>query len=146
MKNKTVCSLPMVKRMFTSIVLWISFGIICAYLASTWNTDPNYWGSPLMWNLIFNRFLMWITIAFAWFVVVHPILKIRMYPAIRWALLWAIVSLDISFWPFITWMENAWTLFWWTILVWAIYGLIIDIVASKVWWEWETLLEWTKSN
>lgn len=144
MSKKWVCSLPMVRRMWTSIVLWILFGVLCAYLVSRWSTDQNYWWSVLMWNIIFNRFLIGLVIAFAWFIEVHPILKIRMYPAIRWALLWAIVSLDVAIGTLISWKEDAWTLFWAFIIVWAVYGLIIDIIATKVWWEWEMLLEWTK--
>lgn len=142
--KKWVCSLPMVRRMFTSIVLWILFGLFCAFLASIWTTDQNYWGSAIMWNIIFNRLLIGLVIAFAWFIVVHPLLKIRMYPAFRWALLWTLVSIDISFGPFIIWMENAWSIFWATIFAWAFYGLIIDLIATKVAWEWEILLEGTK--
>ena len=144
MSKKWVCSLPMVRRMLTSVVLWILFGVLCAYLASTSSVDPKFFGSALMWNLIFNRFLIGLVIAFAWFIEVHPILKMRMYPAVRWALLWVIVSIDISFGPFISWLENAKSTFWAVIVAWAIYGLIIDLVATKVWWEWEELLEWTK--
>lgn len=134
----------MVRRMFTSVVLWILFGFLCAYFASTSSVDPSYWGSALMWNIVFNRFLIWVVIAFSWFIMVHPLLKIRMYPAIRGAVLWAWVSLDIAFGPFISWMENAMNIFFATIIMWAVYGLIIDIVATKVGGEWEMLLEGTR--
>lgn len=146
MFKKWVCSLPLVKRMGTSILLWILFGIVCVYFASTSTTITNFWWSAMMWNLIFNRFLIWMIIAFAWFIQVHPILKIRMFPPLRWFILWFLVSLDIAFWPFISATENAWSLFWWIVIIWAIYGLIIDSIASKVWWEWEMLLEGTRKK
>lgn len=144
MSKKWMCSLQMVRRMAISIILWLAFGLLCAYLASTWASIPeNYWWSALMWNIIFNRFLIWVMIAFAWFVTFHPILKMRMYPAIRWAIFWALVSFDISFWPFISWAENAKNLLFATVIAWAIYWLIIDLVATKVGWEWMALTEWT---
>lgn len=146
--KKRVCSLPMVKRMFLSIVLWILFWLFCAYLAwssdATLSSNPDYWGSALMWNILFNRVLIWVVIAFAWFITFHPILKIRMYPALRWACLWALVSLDISFWAFISNMPNAWNILAATVIAWAIYGMIIDLVATKYWAEGKDLLEGTQ--
>lgn len=143
--RKKICSLPMVRRMFISMFLGISFGLLCSYLA--WRSSgmtPDFWWSALMWNILFNRLMIWVMIAFAWFVTFHPILRIRMYPALRWTLIWALVSLDISFWAFISEMPDAWNILFATVLAWAIYGMIIDLVATKYWGEWKALIEWTQ--
>lgn len=148
MSKKWVCSLPMVRRMFTSVILWILFGFLCAYLAWAWDAtqmaNPNYWGSAMMWNIVFNRFLIGVMIAFAGFVTFHPILKVRMYPALRGAFIWAGVSLGIAFGPFIMEMPNAWTLLWYTLIAGAVYGMIIDLLATKVGWEGSALMEGTQ--
>ncbi len=148
MAKKWVCSLPMVKRMVTSVILWILFGLLCAFLTWKWDTtlaaNPDYWGSAMMWNIVFNRFLIGFVVAFAWFMTVHPVFKIRMYPALRWFCIWALISLDISFGPFISAMPNAWNILVATVIAWAIYGLIIDLVATKVWGEWKALAEGTQ--
>ena len=72
-----------------------------------------------------------VMIAFAGFVTYHPILKIRMYPCLRGAVIGALVSLDISFGPFISGMANAWSVFAATVIIGAVYGMIIDYVATK---------------
>lgn len=144
-KKKHVFSKPIVKRVGIWILLGIIFGFLCSFLAWKWDStllaNPDYWWSALMWNIVFNRFIMWFIIAILWLITIHPIFWFRMYPALRWAMAWWIISIDISFWPFIMWYENAWTIAIYTILAWAIYGMIIDLIASKFAWEWEELFK-----
>lgn len=135
---------PMVKRMFISLTLWALFGLLCAYFASTNTLDPNFWGSAVMWSIFFNRFVIGFVVALAWFIVVHPLLNIRMYPVCRWACAWFLVSLSLAFGAYSTGGEQANIIFWWSIVSWMIYGLIIDLVATKVAWEGETLLPGTQ--
>lgn len=146
--RKRACSLPMVKRIFASILLWVTFGLLCAFLASKWDpniaSNPNYWGSALMWNIIWNRLMIGVMIAFAGFITFHPLLKIRMYPCLRGTVIGALVSLDISFGPFISGMENAWTVLAATVIAGAVYGMIIDYVATRYGWEGKALLEGTQ--
>ncbi len=144
-KKKSPCK-PLVKRFVISIVLALFFGFLCSYLAwssdATLKLDPNYWGSPLMLNIMFNRLLIGFAITFAWFMTKHPLFWFRMYSVLRGAIIGAFVSIDMIFWPFIMWYEQATVVAWMTILAWAIYGVVIDVVATRFAWEGEDLLKW----
>lgn len=140
---KKTCT-PMVKRMSLSLILWALAGLLCAYLASTNSIDSNFWGSAVMWSIFFNRFVIGFVVALAWFIVVHPLLKFRMYPVCRWACVWFLVSLSLAFGAYSAGGENASSIFWATIVLGMIYGLIIDLVVTKVAWEGEVLLPGTQ--
>ncbi len=128
--KKWVFSKVIVKRMAISLVLGTLFWFLCAFLASN-GGGQNFWWSPIMWNIIFNRFMIGFIVAILGLITVHPLFWFRMYPFLRWACAGAIISIDISFWPFIMGNQNASTIAIMTIFAWAIYGMIIDIVATK---------------
>ncbi|MDD3646133.1 MAG: hypothetical protein PHH06_01865 [Candidatus Gracilibacteria bacterium] len=140
---KKMCK-PMVKRMFISLTLGALFGLLCAYFASTNTLDPNFWGSAVMWSIFFNRFVIGFVVALAGFIVVHPLLNIRMYPVCRGACAGFLVSLSLAFGAYSTGGEQANIIFWGSIVSGMIYGLIIDLVATKVAGEGETLLPGTQ--
>ena len=140
MKNKSFFSKLIVKRKIISLLLALLFWFICAYLASSWSGD-DFWWSALMWNIVFNRFLIGVLVTFWGFMTLCPATGMRLYPFLRWAIIWAFVSIDISFWPFMAEMKDAWMIAFMTILAWAVYGMIIDIVATKFSWEWEKLFK-----
>jgi len=142
-KDTTLVSKFIVRRMFLAISLSLIFGIISAYLS--WKADPflqldhNYWRWPVMASIVFNRFLIGFVLIFVWFVKVHPVFNIRMYPVIRWALIWALISIDMTFSSYIMWYSRAAFLAWFTLSTWAIYWIIIDYLATKFWAEWAKL-------
>ncbi len=74
----------------------------------------------------------------------HPIFGFRCFPFLRGAILGAVVSLVNAFGILTMPTENAATIFWLTIGVGAIYGLIIDVVATKIGGEGKTLIEGKK--
>ena len=127
------------KRFLISIVLWILFWFVCTWLASS--SNPGIWWSALMWNLLFNRFLIWLVIAMIWVYTIHPAFWFKCF-ALRGAFFGAVISLDIAIWVFMVAGDRAQQIkvFWLTILAWAIYGLIIDIVATKFGWQGKELL------
>ena len=145
-KDKKKACKPLVKRFVISIVLALLFGLLCSYTA--WNSDAtlkmsdSYWGWPIMLNIMFNRLLIGFAITFSWFMTKHPLFWFRMYPILRGAIIGAFVSIDMIFGPFIMWYEQAAILAWMTILAWTLYGMIIDLVATRFAWEWEDLLKW----
>ncbi|EKE27691.1 MAG: hypothetical protein ACD_3C00169G0001 [uncultured bacterium (gcode 4)] len=130
-----------VLRFVISIFLGIIFGLVCVTLAS--GTNPDIWWTPLMWSILYNRFLLWIVVAVVWVHTFHPLFWFRMWPFLRWALFWILVSMDLAIWVFINATPDAMTIFWYTILAWAIYWMIIDIVTTKIAWEWTEIL-WKK--
>lgn len=141
---RNIFSYPIVRRKTIAILLGIAFGFLCAYLAWSWDetlkNDPNYWGSALMWNIVYNRFLIWVVVLLFWAFTVHPIFGFKLHPILRWSLIWALVSIDIIFWSFMAGMENAAAIARMTIIAWAFYWAIIDVVATKFWGEGEELL------
>jgi len=71
----------------------------------------------------------------------HPLFWFRTYPIFRWAIVWAFISIDMIFWPFIMQYEQAVLIAWMTIFVWAFYWIVIDLVATKFAWEGEDLFK-----
>jgi hypothetical protein len=55
-------NLPIVKRKLISIVIGTAFGFLTAYILwaniRSLQTGYDFWGSILMWNFVFNGFLI----------------------------------------------------------------------------------------
>ena len=146
----SIFSLPIVKRKLICVSLGLFFGFLCAFLASTGNptlkADPNFWGSALMWSIVFNRVLIGFVILLAGVITVHPVFKFRFYPWLRGALIGALVSLDISIASLISDAPDKWSIFWITIVAGVIWGLIIDVVATKFAGEGKILLDYENNK
>lgn len=141
---ENILSYPIARRKIITLVLGVAFWFLCAYLAFIGDTSLQeswtYWWSALMWNIVYNRFLIWVFVLIFWIFTVHPIMWFKLKPILRWALIWTIVSIDMVFWAFIINNENAVFIARMTILAWAFYWAVIDVVATKFWWEWKDLL------
>jgi len=137
------------KRLFLWSILGLVFGIICfagfvsnpdvaeeAKVFQVWAID-----NAMMWTTILNRFVLWITVAIAWFITLHPVFKFKIHPILRWAKMWILVSLLMATWVLI-WEpdSNAWFAFWLIIIAWAIIWALIDVIITKYAWEWEDLI------
>ncbi|MCF7835447.1 hypothetical protein K9M48_05395 [Candidatus Gracilibacteria bacterium] len=118
-------------RLLISIVFGILFGLLCVWLASS--SSPDIRGTPLMRSILFNRFLIGVVVGIVGIYTIHPIFGFKTF-IFRGALFGAIVSIDIAIGIYmnttITSAEQSFV-FWLTILAGAIYGLVIDIVATK---------------
>lgn len=129
------------------IALALLFGLLCVYFANS-GSEESIWGTPLMWTLIYNRLLigLFITIigVFNW----HGVFKFRYHPWFRGMMVGVIVSLDIAIGTFMApdmTPEEMKMIFWATIVAGGVYGMIIDLVATKVAGEGKELLEgWVK--
>jgi len=140
-------SLPMVKRKMVCTVMGIGFGFICAYLASKGSpeipADPNFWGSALMWSIVFNRFLIGMFIFIAGAFAIHPF-GFRLYPWFRGLMMGAFVSIGVAIGVYMSPVVPAdmmCKIFWMTIISGGIYGMIIDVVATKIAGDGEKLLK-----
>jgi len=127
-----------VRRFAIAISLAVVFGLLCVYLAS--GSNPGIWWTPAMRSILFNRFLIWIIITAVWVHTIHPVLGFRARPFLRWFVFGAIISVDLAIGVFVGNVPNAMFIFWATIIAWAVYGMIIDIVATKFAWEWTAIL------
>jgi hypothetical protein len=127
-------SIPAVKRKITAVLLGIGFGFLCAYFASLNMVGQDFWWTTSMWGIVFNRFLIGIVIFFAgvWTKCVLTNWPIRWW--LRGPLLGAVVSVDLAIWNLYSPLpaDKLMWIFWMTILMGAVYGLIIDFAATKI--------------
>ena len=127
-------------RLLISVILWILFWLLCTWLASS--STPDIRWTPLMRSILFNRFLIWIVIGIVWVYTIHPIFGFKTF-VLRGVLFGALISIAMAIGIYmdttITSTEQC-KIFWMTILAWAIYGLIIDIVATKLGGQGKELL------
>ncbi len=130
------------KRFLIAIALWTFFGFVCAYFASG-NMWPEFWWSAIMWNIVTSRMVMWIFIGCVGVYKHHPVFWFKLNPFLRWALIWAITSLPFAIGATINPIEwiSAGSVFWAAIMMWIIYGMIIDFCATKWGWEGKKLLD-----
>lgn len=145
---KGAFNLPVVKRKLISIVLGTAFGFLSAYML--WANIPalqagyDFWGSSLMWNFVFNGFLIWLVVFITWVFTIHPILKFRFYPELRGAIMGGIVSIDIALFAINLGLPAAGKVGAVIILAGISYGIIIDFVATAFGWEGKELLDVVK--
>jgi hypothetical protein len=132
------------KRFLIAGILGIAFGLLCSYLANSNAPDPNFWGSALMYQIVFNRLLIGLVIAMAGAFTFCPICGMNCKAWLRGLFWGAIVSLDIAIGVYLGTGMDAETMrniFWMTIGAGAVYGLIIDLVATKFAGEGKELLK-----
>jgi hypothetical protein len=119
---------PRKKRFLIALPLGIVAGVICTALAAS--STPGIWWTALMWTIITNRVLIGLVVGFAWAYTTHPVFEFRIPPYIRGFCLGIFVSLTLAS----GYMMNAdatWTIFCATLIAGWVYGLIIDILATK---------------
>lgn len=129
---------PARKRLLTAAPLGVLAGLICVTIAG--QNDPTIWDwqNPLLWTLLSDRWLIGVVIGLAGAYTHHPILGFRMPAWFRGAVLGAFVSLPIAFGALLTPAEQIPAgqtltfIFWATLATGAIYGLVIDLIATKV--------------
>ena len=137
----------LIQRKMICMSLAILFGLLCVYLANK-GSEQIVWGTPLMWAILYNRLLigLFITVigAFNW----HGVLGFRYSPWLRGLMIGMVVSLDMAIGIFINPdipVDQIKMIFWSTIIAGGIYGMIIDIVATRVTGEGKELLDgWVK--
>lgn len=135
---------PARKRFSISLILGLVFGLLCITFAST--KRPGMWdlGNPGFWLILTDRLLIGYMIGFAGAYVRHPIFGFRCFPWLRGPVLGALVSLPMAFAAFFMTplpdMSNV-TIFWSSLIMGAVFGLIIDLVATKWGGEGKRLVE-----
>lgn len=139
-------SFPIVKRKLICILLGIGFGFLCAYFASTGMEGQDFWWTPVMWGIVFNRFLIGLFITVMGVFNFNPVFKMKYWAWLRGAVIGAVVSIDLAVWNLMIPDDpQIWFIFWMTILFGAIYGLIIDVVATAFVGDGKKLVEgWSK--
>lgn len=136
---------PARKRFFTAVGLGVVAGLICIALVG--KAQPDIWDvkNMLFWTLLSDRILIGMMVAFAGAFTVHPIFGWKCFAWFRGPALGALVSLPIAFGALtdltaIPPETTAAFIFWATVISGAVYGLVIDLVATKVGGEGKALL------
>lgn len=96
-----------------------------------------------MWIIIVNRMTIGLVVGIAGVFTRHPMFGFRTPPYLRGAVFGAVVSIGLAIGTFITPASGPYSqtaLFWMTILAGAVYGSIIDMIATKVGGEGKDLL------
>ncbi len=143
MSTKQTFSLPIVKRIAIAEILGLGAGLLCISFVA--KEMPEIWDlkNPLFWTIVINRIVLGLVVGLAGFMTFHPIFKFRCFPFLRGAVFGAVVSLSMAFGGLIgnPHPETMMTIFWATIIAGVVYGMIIDIVATKFGGEGKALLE-----
>ncbi len=142
MNIKKTLSLPIVKRIAIAKVLGLGAGLLCVSFAA--KEMPEIWDckNPLFWTIVINRVVLGVMVGIAGFMTIHPIFKFKCFPFLRGAVFGAFVSLDLAFGGLIgNNAPEAMMIFWATIIAGTVYGMIIDIVATKFGGEGKELLK-----
>ena len=130
-----ISSIPFFRRAVVCVFGGIFFGFVCLGLASQGDPTILDFKNPVFWSILFNRFLIGWVLIFAGAFSTHPVLKIRVFPSIRGAIVGVVVSMNMAIGAFLSQKiptDEQSSVFWMTILAGAIFGLIIDVVASRV--------------
>ncbi|MBN1269944.1 MAG: hypothetical protein JXB04_10165 [Kiritimatiellae bacterium] len=130
----------LVLRKTVCVVLGILFGLLCCWLASG---ETKVWGTPLMWSILWNRLLIGVLVFVAGAINYHAFLKFRIYPCLRGAACGLVVSADAAIGSLMGGYVAV--AVWGTLVMGAIYGLLIDAIATKVAGEGRAVLgEWSR--
>lgn len=134
-KNPEFC-----KRFLLSLTLGLLFWLICVYVASFSDANVSDYSKAIFWLIVTNRILVWFFIAIIWIYTEHPIFGFKFPPYLRWAMIWIIVSTQLAIWYLLT---TAWTwkVFVWVLVIWWIYWAIIDMITTKLYWDWKKLFK-----
>jgi hypothetical protein len=133
------------KRFFTAVPLGIIAGLVCVTLVSQNMPEIWAWDNMLLWTLFSDRVLIGLVVFLAGTFTSHPILGFKLHSWLRGAAMGALVSLPIAFGALVDPSTlpaeiTATFVFWATVGSGAIYGLIIDLIATKIGGEGKALL------
>jgi len=133
----------LIKRKSVCALLGIVCGLICCAMAAT--KVEGLWGSTLMWVILWNRLLIGIFVFVVGVFNYHAILKIRLFPWLRGAAMGAIVSIGPAVASLMGPEGYQPQAVWGFIIMGAIFGLLIDVIATKVAGDGKALVgEWTR--
>jgi hypothetical protein len=129
------------KRFLIAVPLGIFFGFVCAALASG-SAPAGFWGGPIMWSIVADRFLIGLLIAMAGVFTVHPVFSIPCPWYFRGAIMGLLGSLPLAAGAMSTPNPamTPWNLFFLTVAAGIFYGISIDLVATKWGGEGKKLL------
>jgi len=107
-----------------------ALGLICSFMASiamiNWD---GFWGSSIMWGVIYNRILIGFVVFGVSFI--NPFKKMQIKPWQRGFIVGCLVSIDLSIWFLMIDHPKILYLFFSSMIIGGVYGVIIDHYSSK---------------
>ena len=134
---------PAVKRFVTAMGMGVLFGLLCVFLAARHQPELASLSNPIFWAILTDRILIGMVVALAGAFTVHPVLGFSYRPWLRGTCMGTVVSLPLAAGAMggpATPQLSLWVLFFATVVTGAVYGAIIDWVATKVGGEGRSLL------
>lgn len=129
------------KRFLVAVPLGIVFGFLCSYLASG-GVSGDFWWTPLMWTIVTDRMVLGMMVWLAGAYVRHPIFGFRIHPLFRGGCVGIFASLPLATGGMIAPGEyGAWEIFFLTCFAGMLYGMIIDMIATKVGGQWVDIVK-----
>lgn len=124
------------KRMLITAPAGALLGLFCAYMSGFFSVSD-----PIFWITFLDRLLIGVVVGMAGFVTRHPFFFFPCY-ALRGAFFGAFISLLMALAVLVAPQEeNAIQLFWFIMIVGTTFGLILDIVATKIAGQGKDLLQ-----
>ncbi|MBF0155445.1 MAG: hypothetical protein HQL64_17055 [Magnetococcales bacterium] len=134
---------PAAKRFMVAIVLGAAFGLLCVTLAAKHQPELASVTHPIFWTIMTDRILIGLVVALAGAYTVHPVFGFPFRPRVRGSCLGVLVSLPLATGGMTgpaTAMVSPWVIFILTLVSGAVYGFIIDWVATRIGGEGTALL------
>ncbi len=137
-KNKLVLRITLAKT------IGFIFGLIAFFAVPNFLTEADimfrFW-------ILFLYTTIWAFVGLFWIMDKDPIFNYKIPFWIRWPLVWGLLNTIIVLFSYtifqtlIVWTMLDWYSPFWFALEWAILGLIIDFIATKYYWEGESLIK-----
>ena len=126
-------SIPIAKRKFfcISISLLVSVAVALTLPAELIEKVP-----MVQAGMIINGLVIGMMLTFAGVFTWHPVFKFRIHPIFRGAVIAAFVHLDYTIY---TWSDQP--LFWKTMIAAAVFGALVDLMATQLYGEGEKLMK-----
>lgn len=120
----------MLKRLLVALTTGIILAVTDVWFTAT--TIPEAWdvNSPVFWYIFLNRVAIGFFVAIAGIVTIHPVFGFKMFP-IRGAFVGVWISLSMIGLAFLGTAETS-AIVTTAVLSGAVYGIIIDILATKL--------------
>ena len=124
---------PFIKRKLFCVLVCLAAAILIAFTLPQELVD----NVPMVRAAtIINGLIIGVFITVAGVVTWHPMFKFRFHPLLRGASIAAFVHLDYTIY---TWTDQP--LFWKTMIIAAVFGAVIDMMATQLFGEGQKLLE-----
>ena len=134
------------KRLLISSMLGLLFGFLCFFGFTKSPEAPialTVWSysNPMLWMVILNRFMIGAFVGISGFITLHPMFKFRACPVLRGAKVGIMISLLLAMGVFLSpESEGTWKAFWSILGAGALFGAVIDVIATKYAGEGESLI------